>query len=50
MKAVQWGHLDSVKELDRHSTDFFTKDSDGRTLVDVTLRGEVAVSAMMNYL
>ena len=37
MKAVYWGygHLDIVKELDREGTDFFTKDSDGTTLIEV---------------
>ena len=35
MRAVRRGHLDIVKELDMDITDFFTKDSDGRTLIEV---------------
>ena len=32
-------HLDIVKELDREGTDFFTKDRDGTTLMEMA-RGE----------
>merc|ERR1719233_1576515 len=35
MSAVWGGHLDIVKELDMAITDFSTKDSDGRTLIEV---------------
>jgi len=35
MRAVQCGYLDIVKELDMEGTDFFTKDSDGNTLIEV---------------
>ena len=35
MRAVHYGQLDIVKELDMDITDFSTKDSDGRTLIEV---------------
>jgi len=35
MRAVQRGHLDIVRVLDREDTDFFTKDRHGRTLIEV---------------
>jgi len=38
MIAVRRGHLDIVKELDREGTDFFTKDNDGRTLIEMARR------------
>ena len=34
MSAVLLGDLDIVRELDREGTDFFTKDSDGMTLIE----------------
>ena len=35
MMAVCFGLLDIVKELDREGTDFFTKDRDGTTLIEM---------------
>merc|ERR1712083_180922 len=35
MISVSWGILDIVKELDIEGADFFTKDSDGDTLIEV---------------
>jgi len=35
MIAVRMGHLDIVRELDIGGTDFFTKDSQGRSLMEV---------------
>ena len=40
MEAVISGHLDIVKELDREVTDFFTKDRDGRTLIEMARRND----------
>ena len=39
MRAVYGGHLDIVKELDMEGTDFFTKDKNGRTLMEIARRG-----------
>ena len=48
MKAVKKGYLDIVRELDKEGTDFFTKDSYGRGLMEVaTERNNVDV---MEYL
>ena len=38
MIAVRIGLLDIVKELDREGTDFFTKDMDGKTLIETARR------------
>ena len=38
MWAVIRGYLDIVKELDREGTDFFTKDRDGTTLIEMARR------------
>ena len=38
MVAVRYGHLDIVKELDREGTDFFTKDRNGTTLIEMARR------------
>jgi len=38
MMAVRSGLLDIVKELDREGTDFFTKDRDGTTLIEMARR------------
>merc|ERR1719471_2551820 len=38
MFAVHRGLLDIVKELDREGTDFFTKDRDGTTLIEMARR------------
>ena len=38
MNAVCRGNLDIVKELDREGTDFFTKDDDGTTLIEMARR------------
>merc|ERR1712187_463485 len=36
MKAIKYGgHLDIVKELDKEGTDFFIKDRDGTTLIEM---------------
>ena len=35
MIAVAWGYLDVVRELDVEGTNFFTKNRDGTTLIEM---------------
>ena len=47
MRAVLFGHLDIVRELDKEGTDFFTKDSQGVSLIAMArMRSE----AVLEYL
>ena len=47
MRAVLFGHLDIVRELDKKGTDFFTKDSQGVSLIAMArMRSE----AVLEYL
>ena len=48
MRAVEYGFLDIVKELDREGTDFFTKDNDGTTLIEMARKRNKA--AVLEYL
>ena len=42
MIGVYRGHLDIVKELDMEGTDFFTKNNDGTTLMEMARMGKSA--------
>jgi len=50
MIAVYRGHLDIVKGLDMKGTDFFTKDSDGRTLIKAARDSPNNTAEVLEYL